>query len=251
MTTMEKLNETWSYCIGIFGADRCIALTLHGSQNYKCDLPESDMDAKLIVAPTWNEIVQCAKPLSETIKGPYGDVNVTDVRLFIGNNLYKQNFNFLESLFTQYNCVNQDYVDLWEQLYKNREAIAHYDPEAAVHTMMGQLENQKKRWGKFDDTKTLYHMIRISWAITQYVAGAPFEKTLVPCDEKLALIKEVRLGKVAQLDMEFFASCCDVIALNVANKAYLVPRDETVDALLQEIQEQMVRRALYELNIEN
>ena len=94
LTVMDKINETWEYCIKLYGLDRCIALCHHGSYNYELNLPESDVDAKLFITPTWDEVVFCKQPMSKTIKGPYGDINVTDIRLFIGNNLKKQNFNF-------------------------------------------------------------------------------------------------------------------------------------------------------------
>ena len=48
MTAQEKLQETWNHCLGIYG-EQCVALTLHGSQNYNCNLPDSDVDAKLFI----------------------------------------------------------------------------------------------------------------------------------------------------------------------------------------------------------
>ena len=147
---MNKLKETWTFCNSIFG-DRCIALCLHGSQNYELDLPNSDIDAKLILAPSWEEVINCRQPISETIKGPYGDINLSDIRLFIGVNLEKQNFNFLETLFTPYSFVNLYYKDLWAELIEHREEIAHYKPDQAVRTMMGQVENQWRRWDEHAD----------------------------------------------------------------------------------------------------
>ena len=212
LDTQKKIDETWDFCISKYGLDRCVAITLHGSQNYGLDLPESDVDAKLFITPTWEEVIFCKQPISKTIQGPYGDVNVTDIRLFIGNNLKKQNFNFLECLFTDYFCVNPYYDDLWEQLIKHREEVAHYNPAAAVRTMIGQVENQWRRWdnfsGKcgepFDNKKTLYHMARIHSAIKRYQEGSPFADTLIP--ENYDWIMQVRLGKLDKEAMEFFSS---------------------------------------------
>ena len=77
MTTQEKIDKTWKHCIALYGRARCVALTLHGSQNYALNLPESDIDAKLFITPAWDEVVFCKQPMSKTIKGPYGDINVT------------------------------------------------------------------------------------------------------------------------------------------------------------------------------
>ena len=244
MNTSGKMDKTWAYCLELYGP-RCVVLTLHGSQNYCLDLPESDVDAKLMVVPTWNDIIHYAMPLSETIPGPYGDINVTDIRLFIENNLRKQNFNFIECLFTPHYRVNPKYADLWDELIAHREDIAHYKPEEAVRTMMGQMENQRKRWGKFDDKKTLYHMLRIKWAIIKYVAGANFEETMVPMGSMHDLIMEVRLGKIAQKDMEFFADSTYKIVTNVAKCADQVPSSEqAADTIMEYVQERIMARAM-------
>ena len=48
LTTQKKIDQTWKYCVEMFGLDRCVALCLHGSQNYQLDLPDSDVDAKFL-----------------------------------------------------------------------------------------------------------------------------------------------------------------------------------------------------------
>ena len=247
---MDKLNETWTYCVQRYGYDRCIALTCHGSQNYELDLPTSDFDAKLIIAPTWNEVIFNHQPLSQTINGPYGDINVTDVRLFIGNNLKKQNFNFLECLFTKYQYTNPLYKDLWDELLQHREEIAHYDPHAAVRTMMGQVENQWKRWDRFDNTKTLYHMARIWHAICAYTTEESFADTLVPTIKPW--IMEVRLGNIDPEDMSNNFKLFHLDAQHYADKFYKTdqPVNYVIGEFMDELQKQFIYRALYELRCE-
>ena len=247
MTTQDMINETWNYCFQIYGRDRCIALTLHGSQNYELDLPDSDVDAKLFVAPTWEEVIYCRQPLSKAINGPYGDINVTDIRLYIGNNLKKQNFNFLECMFTPYNCVNELYTDLWNMLIEHREEVAHADPAAAVRTMMGQVHNQYGRWGRFDNKKTLYHMARIHSAIKRYQEGWCFADTLIA--ENHDWIMDVRLGKIDEEAMAIFFKSLYEDAYRLAASEYKGAQYE-VESFLNELQEQFVYRALYELRIE-
>lgn len=247
LDTQQKINETWNYCHQLYGSDRCVALTLHGSQNYECDTLESDADAKLFVAPTWDEIINYKQPLSKTINGPYGDINATDIRLFIGNNLPKQNFNFLECLFTPYSCVNPAYADLWNELIEKREEIAHIDPAAAVRTMMGQVENQYGRWGRFDKKKTLYHMMRISGAIETYQNGQPFADTLIPLD--VDLIMKVRRGEVSEDDMDYmFLLFYKHAYYIVDNIPYKGPTSRpSILCDLSQLQAQFTYRSLYEL----
>lgn len=246
MTTQEKINLTWEHCVDRFGERRCIALTLHGSQNYECDTLDSDVDAKLMVMPTMDEIINCWKPMSKTIKGPYGDINVTDIRLFIGNNLHKQNFNFIECLFTKYFVINPRYATIWDLLIHYREEIAHYDPELAVRTMMGQMQNQANRWDRFDNKKTLYHMLRIRYAIGSYVQGKPFAETLAPPPHVKELIREVRLGKIVQEDMKIYAQKAFLDATEAAKLAAEMPKSERANEIMMNIQEKFIRRMLEE-----
>lgn len=256
LNTQKKIDETWDFCISQYGLDRCVAITLHGSQNYELDLPESDVDAKLFIVPTWDEVIFCKQPISKTIKGPYGDVNVTDIRLFIDNNLKKQNFNFLECLFTIYSCVNPCYADLWEQLIKHREEIAHYNPAAAVRTMIGQVENQWRRWDNFsrkdgepfDNKKTLYHMARIHSAIGRYQDGLPFVDTLIADNHDW--IMQVRLGKLDEEAMEIFFRSLYEDAHRLAESEYKGKSYELIDIVLDELQRQFTYRALYEMRVE-
>jgi hypothetical protein len=248
LKTQEKVNLTWEHCVGIFGFDRCISLTLHGSQNYELDLPDSDVDTKLIIAPTWDEVINCKQPLSKTIDGPYGDINVVDIRLFIGVNLRKQNFNFLECLFTPYSCVNPDYADLWNELLEHKEEIAHFRPQEAIRTMMGQVENQWRRWGRFDDKKTLYHMMRISGAIERYQQGLAFADTLIP--ENQPHIMQVRLGKIGQEDMEYmFKLFYDHAHYLVEETEYKGPECPGAEYHMNQLQARFVGRALYEKGV--
>lgn len=248
MDIQTKIDRTWDFCINTFGKDRCIALCLHGSQNYNCAMPDSDVDAKLILAPTWDEVVHNIRPQSETRTSPYGDVNVVDVRLFIGVNLRKQNFNFIECLFTPYHCVNDAYADLWNELLEHREIIAHYKPGLAVSTMVGQANNQNTRWGRFDDKKTLYHMMRITEAIRKYCLGYAFEDTLIP--DNLDEIMAVRQGKVSQEDMEKIFKEKYHQALSWLDYATQVQSFEVpADDIMEHLQTQFVYRALYELRV--
>ena len=250
MTTQDMVNETWNYCKQLFGVDRLVAVTLHGSQNYELNMPDSDVDVKLFICPTWHEVINCVQPLSKTINGPYGDINVTDIRLFLGNNLPKQNFNFLECLFTPYSCVNSDYADLWNDLIEIREEVAHMNPDAAVRTMMGQVENQYGRWGRFDKKKTLYHMMRIAYAIERYQNGLAFADTLIP--ENAELIMRIRRGEVSEEVMDaLFINFYDYAhqCYNQEFKGTIADRSVKYD--LEELQAQFVYRSLYELRCED
>jgi hypothetical protein len=245
MDIQTKIDRTWDYCISMFGRERLIALTHHGSWNYNLALPNSDADAKLFIVPTWQDILYCHKPESRTIAGPFGDINVTDIRLFIDVNLRKQNFNFLECLFTPYSCVNPDYFDIWQILLDYREAIAHYNPHEAVRTMLGQAENQKRRWGKFDDEKTTYHMLRIEHAIREYLYGERFEDTLAPKGEDHDFIMLVRESSFDKRTLENIFNCAyDNIQEMIAENALPQEQGFVAGVAMEKALDKFMRRAL-------
>ena len=245
MDIQTKIDRTWDFCINEFGPERPICLCHHDSFNYALALPDSDADAKLIIAPTWDDIIHNHKPLSTTMAGPYGDINVTDIRLYIDVNLRKQNFNFIETLFTPFYCVNPDYADLWFQLVDYREAIAHYNPKEAVRTMMGQVRNQIMRWNKFDNNKTLYHLLRIEYALSQYVAGERFEDTLAPKGEDNEFIMTVRLGKFGQEEMQKIFDRISHKAMNYDGAGGDVKSQEFVaDIVMDKMLDKFMRRAM-------
>lgn len=245
MDIQTKIDRTWDFCIKEFGLERLICLCHHGSFNYGLALPDSDADAKLIIAPTWDDIIHNCKPLSTTIQGPYGDINVTDIRLYIDTNLRKQNFNFLETLFTPFCCVNPDYADIWMQLIDYREAIAHYNPEEAVRTMMGQVRNQIMRWNKFDNNKTLYHLLRITHALRTYLDGERFEDTLAPKGEDHEFIMAVRLGKFGQEEMQKIFDRISQEAMSYHGAGGKVKSQEFVaGTVMEKMLDKFMRRAL-------
>ena len=53
---MEKLNEHYQEALTLFPEDRIVGIFLQGSQNYGLDIEGSDIDTKLIVTPTWEDI---------------------------------------------------------------------------------------------------------------------------------------------------------------------------------------------------
>ena len=52
----KRLNEHWEESLESFDVSRILGLFLQGSQNYGLDYENSDVDTKLIVLPTLDEI---------------------------------------------------------------------------------------------------------------------------------------------------------------------------------------------------
>lgn len=56
MDTMHRVLEHYDEAKTLFPEDRIVGIFLQGSQNYGLDLPTSDVDTKLIVVPTFQEL---------------------------------------------------------------------------------------------------------------------------------------------------------------------------------------------------
>lgn len=202
---MARLNEHYEEAKQHFDESRIVGIFIQGSQNYGLDYEGSDIDTKLIVAPTFEEIAFNKKPVSTThVRENNEHIDFKDIRLYI-ETFRKQNLNFLEILFTPYKIVNPQYAEWWNKLVENREAIAHYDIHRAIKSMKGiAMEKYHAMEHKYPskieiiekygyDSKQLHHLLRVEEYLSRYIAGESYEKCLIPNPiraKRLRAIKE-------------------------------------------------------------
>lgn len=191
---LNRLNEHLNAALDNSNRDWFV-IALQGSQNYGIATEHSDVDSKLLVLPTLDEIIFNKKSFN-TIHVMMNDehVDTKDVRHYF-QIFRKQNINFVEILFTPWYIVNDKYVDLWEKLRENREALAHMNEYRAIQCMVGMCREKARnlirrhpsRTQVFDkykyDPKELCHLVRIANFIINYGAGKPYEDCLNPSDE--------------------------------------------------------------------
>lgn len=143
MTREERIERGmashWQYAVDLYGADRIVGLFLQGSQNYGLDDEESDIDTKLLVIPTLEEVIFNKQPISTThILENDEHMDAKDIRLYF-QCFRKGSPNFLEIMFTEFYILNLEYADLWQSVVKMREDIAHLNPLVAAKAMMGMV----------------------------------------------------------------------------------------------------------------
>lgn len=255
---MRRLKEHYDEALEHFPADRIVGIFLQGSQNYGLDVPGSDVDTKLIVTPTFEEIAFNKKPHSTTyIRANEEHIDFKDIRLYI-QTFRKQNLNFLEILFTPYKIVNPMYEEEWNKLVARAEDIAHYNRYLAVKAMKGvamekyhALEHpypaKLKVLEKFGyDPKQLHHLLRIEEYLERYIAGEKYADCLHPhCADYLV---EVKLGKytkeaaeeVADLTMEHIDEMCE----KITKDSEWDKVDASVEELFDEVQLNIMRIAM-------
>lgn len=209
---MKRVEEHYKEALKYFPEDRIVGIFLQGSQNYGLDTENSDIDTKLIVTPTFNDLAFNLKPVSTThIRENNEHIDFKDIRLML-QTFRKHNINFIEILFTPYYILNPRYEYFWEQLIAKREMIARSNPLASFKAMRGvALEKYHalshpypskadilKIYGY--DPKQLHHLVRIDRFMEAFMDDNTYEDCLIPgeldsnyldiiktCPEKLSL----------------------------------------------------------------
>lgn len=238
-------------------------LCVQGSQNYGLDLYteeyKSDIDTKVLVIPSLEDVVMNKKPVSTTHVLPNNEhLDIKDIRLYF-DNFKKQNINFLEILFTKYYIVNPKYKDLWQELRAGREEIAHFNPNQAMRCMAGMSMEKKKalchpyptlldkieKYGY--DGKQLHHIIRMADFIYAYTHNNSFEECLkyLPHREQMmeAKLNKYSLEKALELADYFDNVTKEIKDLNLNDDE---PLNKTAIDLLNKIQYNVIRRNLRE-----
>lgn len=259
---MNGVREHYNEALTLFPEDRIVGIFYQGSGNYGLDIEGSDIDTKLIVTPTWEDICFNRKPVSTTHHRANDEhIDLKDIRLYI-QTFRKQNLNFVEILFTPYKIINPRYADSWNKLVENREAIAHYNPAGAVKTMKGiafekfhAMEHRYPskiaiidRYGY--DCKQLHHLLRVEEFMERYTAGECYEDCMAPngCDylkdvkQNLYNLEEARIHAVAALEnVEWI--------YDKFMEAHEMTADAAVDKILDSVQCEIMEDAIYrELN---
>ena len=238
------------------------ALVLQGSQNYGLDIYtedyKSDIDTKVLVIPSLEDVVMNKKPISTThVLSNNEHLDIKDIRLYF-DNFKKQNINFIEILFSKFCIVNPQYKDLWEELVAGREDIAHYNTNQALRCMAGMSMEKKKalchpypslvdkieKYGY--DGKQLHHIIRMYDFIMAYTLdGNKYENclTFLPHREEMmkAKLNEYTLEEAIEL-ADYYDN-----ATNYIKNTNLKENDEinlsAID-LLNKIQYNVIKRKL-------
>ena len=258
---MARLKEHYEEAKQYFDESRIVGIFIQGSQNYGLDYEGSDIDTKLIITPTFEDIAFNKKPVSTThVRANNEHIDFKDIRLYI-ETFRKQNLNFLEILFTPYKIVNPQYEQWWNKLVENREAIAHYDIHRAIKSMKGialeKYHAMEHRYpSKVDiidqygyDSKQLHHLLRVEEYLSRYIVGESYEDCLIPTEEtaiKLKIIKEDN----GELSLEEARGAAKVALQNIERiceqglKYYPEGHNEEVEKLLKEVQYDIMKFAV-------
>lgn len=254
---MNRVLEHCNDALEHFHRAQIVCLALAGSQNYGLDMEGSDVDTKLVVIPSFNDIAMNKQPVSTTHVRPNNEhIGFHDIRLYIPT-FRKGNINFVETLFSKYTIVNPLYAHEWNRLVEAREEIARYDVARAIHAMRGTMynkykliandsENRAEAIAKFGYCpKEFYILRRTEEFIIRYIAGEPYADCLV--SEHDELLKSIKNGCYSAGDAMWIAKVC-LDRTNELCDQFLETCDKTankeVDALLNDVQYNIMKIAI-------
>lgn len=257
MTVMDRVKEHYNEALTYFPEDRIVGIFLQGSQNYGLATPQSDVDTKLIVTPTFKDIAMNRKPVSTThIRTNEEHIDFKDIRLYI-QTFRKQNLNFLEILYTDFAIVNPIYEKQWNRLVESREAITHFNPYRSVqsmkrialekyHAMEHEYPSKVEVLKKYGyDGKQLHHLQRVEEYIERYIAGESYKKCLQPTNKDFLLkaknfeyslnearfLAEKSLNHILEMTEKFFSG-------------HKSEEDPEVNSLLDDVQFNIMKEAI-------
>ena len=143
---------------------------LYGSQNYKIDTPESDVDTITILIPSLSDLI-FEPPVSKEFimpKGTYEHCVVKDIREIV-KMWKKQSINFLEILFTDYSIINPVFQKDWDKLLEEREFIARMNLNQAINSTIGQAKHTYLQDKDKTDNKKQANALRLYYFLVDLI----------------------------------------------------------------------------------
>lgn len=177
-----KVDAHAEYCDSIKGYKR-IATFLVGDYNYGLELPSSEINTYSIFVPTFNTLIFEKERLSRTHTFPDGSIAyIKDVRSYFDAGLKRQDIRVIETLFSVYANIPEEYQDWVCKLKSLRECIARYNPRRMVKSCLDLIDeyNEDVLFGEDYDCDKLCNMMRLGYFVTLYTQGKDCNECLRP-----------------------------------------------------------------------
>lgn len=184
----ERYNDTvmpkmWDILAEImektkFNEQNILLLSLYGSQNYRMENDDSDIDCECLIFPTEADII-FGKPLYSTcITTSYGTCHVKDIRAAF-NELYKSSPNMLEIFASPYMIINKEYSFPLTQICCH---FINYFARLNPYKLMRGFDGLYAKYRKEMNTsnKAYANALRIENMMTCLLHGLDYTTELIP-----------------------------------------------------------------------
>lgn len=228
---VKRLQENYDLLVDM--GYEVVGVFNYGSDNYSLSYEGSDIDCKAVVVPKFNDFVMGKKEVSTTHVWENDEhLEIKSLKTML-DTIKKQNINFVEILFTKYRIMNPKYEAMFQPMFDNNEAIAHYNNYASINCMVGMvMEKYKALEHPYPATikeieergfssKQLHHIVRIAEFMERYIGGVSYAECLISetpeelIDLKRGIIKGEQIPvekarSVAKFHVELTKSMKDV-----------------------------------------
>lgn len=176
--------------------ERAVMFTcLYGSQNYGLATETSDVDTESYIFPSIRDAAFHRPLLSTELTAPDGShVEMKDYRDMLAN-VRKQSINFLETLFTPYVIVDENWQKFYNCLHEKREELARLDVNRGLMSMFGHMHNMEKRFKRDHNMKQAATLLRLEDFMYRYTTDEPYEHILFNPNQK-DFLRNMRAGEV-------------------------------------------------------
>ena len=196
----EILNEVMEKTD--FDEHQILYLGLYGSQNYRMDTPNSDIDCECFIFPSYDDFVFAHSLYSKCINTKYGTCHVKDIRSAF-NELYKSSPNILEILGSSYAIINKDYEYIINQICNH---YIRYFATLSEAKLVKGLEGLLNRYSKTIDInpKSFANAYRVSDMIKGITEeGLNYFDLIIPIHYEYLTDYKLK-QKVESQDLELF-----------------------------------------------
>lgn len=251
MKTKEKilktLKEHETFVRKYYPNATILGTFLYGSQNYKIDTPESDVDTITILVPNFSDLI-FKEPISKQLIMPTGTHEhcvVKDIRKVI-EQWKKQSLNFLEILFTDYYIINPIFQEDWDELLEEREFIARMDLDKAIKSISAQAINTYLK--NKTDKKYQANALRLFFFLQDLILWKPYKDCLTSHHD---LVYKVKTGECESPYKKDFVYQLNTFIDKYTGPGFLfLPDRETMNFLDTVLYEIIRKNTLPELNEE-
>ena len=160
-----------------FDEHQVLMLSLYGSQNYRIENENSDIDCECFIFPTKKNIIFGESLYSTCITTEYGTCHVKDIRAAF-NELRKSSPNILEIFASPYMIINEEYNAIIEEICFDVDYLAHLSPYKLMRGLDGLYNKYRKEM--MISNKAYANMLRIENMMTSVLHGKDYTLELVP-----------------------------------------------------------------------
>ena len=180
-----------------FDEHRILILSLYGSQNYRMDNENSDIDTECFIFPSKDNLIYADPLFSKCIQTSYGTCHVKDIRAAF-NELRKCSPNMLEIFASPYMIINQIYYFIINEICSHEiNFIASLNPYKSMPGFEGLYNKYRK--DMMTSNKAYANMLRIENMMTSILHHEDYTNELIP--HNYPALQQIKYANRVNLDV--------------------------------------------------